>query len=67
MRPCASNGLLKKQVELFSSVEGQMADMEIKQQNLVPQIGVGLIAGLMSAVTILATAPWIAVLAESIR
>ena len=61
------NGLLKRQVDLFSALEGQMADVEVKQQNLVPQIGVGLIAGLMSAVTILATAPWVAVLMESIR
>lgn len=61
------NGLLKRQVDLFSALEGQMAEIEVKQQNLVPQIGVGLIAGLMSAVTILATAPWVAVLMESIR
>ena len=61
------NELLKKQVDLFSSVERQMDDIEIRQSNLMPQVGVGLIAGLMSAVTILATAPWLTVLVENIR
>jgi len=61
------NALLKRQVDIFSSVERQMADVEIKQNNLIPQIGIGLIAGLMSAVTILATAPWLTVLMENLR
>jgi len=61
------NDLLKKQIDLFSSLESQMSDIEVKQSNLIPQVGVGLIAGLMSAVTILATAPWLTVLMESIR
>ena len=61
------NSLLKRQVDLFSSVEHQMAAVEIKQNNLIPQIGIGLIAGLMSAVTILATAPWLTVLMEHLR
>ncbi len=61
------NGLLKKQVDIFGAVERQMSDIEMKQNNLIPQIGLGLIAGLMSAVTILATAPWLTVLMESIR
>lgn len=61
------NGLLKKQVDIFSAVERQISNIEMKQSNLVPQIGLGLVAGLMSAVTILATAPWLTVLMESIR
>ena len=61
------NSLLKRQVEIFSSVERQMAAVEIRQNNLMPQIGIGLIAGLMSAVTILATAPWLTVLMEHLR
>ncbi len=61
------NSLLKKQVDIFSAVERQISDIEMKQSNLVPQIGLGLVAGLMSAVTILATAPWLTVLMESIR
>jgi len=61
------NSLLKRQVDIFSSVERQMAAVEIKQNNLIPQIGIGLIAGLMSSVTILATAPWLTVLMEHLR
>ena len=61
------NNLLKNQVDIFSSVERKMSDIEIKQNNLLPQIGIGLIAGLMSAVTILATAPWLTVFIENIR
>ncbi len=61
------NGLLKKQIDIFGAVERQMSTIEMKQNNLVPQIGLGLVAGLMSAVTILATAPWLTVLMESIR
>jgi len=61
------NGLLKKQVDVFGAIERQMSDVELKNNNLIPQIGIGLISGLMSAVTILATAPWLTVLIEHIR
>lgn len=61
------NGLLKKQVDIFGAVERQISTIEMKQNNLVPQIGLGLVAGLMSAVTILATAPWLTILMESLR
>ncbi len=61
------NNLLKNQLELFASIERQMSAFELKQNNLLPQIGIGLMAGLMSAVTILATAPWLTVLIEEIR
>lgn len=61
------NSLLKRQVDIFVSVERQMAEVELKQNNLIPQIGIGLIAGLMSAVTILVTAPWLTVLMENLR
>ena len=61
------NSLLKRQIDIFSTVEKKMADIEVKQNNLVPQIGIGLISGLMSAVAILATAPWLTVLIENIR
>jgi predicted RNase H-like nuclease (RuvC/YqgF family) len=53
------NNLLKKQVDIFSSVERQMAQFEVKQSNMMPNIMVGLIAGLMSAVTLLASVPWL--------
>lgn len=61
------NSLLKRQIDIFSTVEKKMSDIEVKQNNLVPQIGIGLISGLMSAVAILATAPWLTVLIENIR
>lgn len=61
------NSLLKRQVDVFVSVDRQIAAVEMKQNNLLPQIGIGLIAGLMSAVAILATAPWLTVFMESIR
>ncbi|MDG6773857.1 hypothetical protein QCB45_05900 [Thiomicrorhabdus sp. ZW0627] len=61
------NGLLKKQVDIFSSVERQMSDIEIKQNSIIPQVGIGLVAGLMSAVTILVTAPWMTVLIERLQ
>jgi len=61
------NSLLKNQVDLFSAIERQMSEVELKQNNLLPQIGIGLIAGLMSAVTILATAPWLTILIEGMR
>jgi len=61
------NGLLKRQIDIFSTVEKKMSNIEIKQNSLIPQIGIGLISGLMSAVAILATAPWLTVLMENIR
>lgn len=61
------NGLLKRQIDIFSALERQVSAIEVKQNNLIPQIGIGLVAGLMSAVTILATAPWLTVLMENLR
>lgn len=61
------NNLLKNQVDVFGSLERQLSDIEFKQNNVLPQIGIGLIAGLMSAITILVTAPWLTVLIEKMR
>lgn len=61
------NNLLKSQVDVFGSLERQLSDIEFKQNNVLPQIGIGLVAGLMSAITILATAPWLTVLIEKMR
>lgn len=61
------NGLLKKQIGIFSSIEKQIEKVEIQQNQVIPQVGVGLLAGFMSAVTILVTAPWLTVLIESVR
>lgn len=61
------NTLLKNQVTLFSAMERQVSDIEIRQNQFIPQVGIGLIAGLMSAITILVTAPWLTVLIEHLR
>lgn len=61
------NGLLKKQVDIFTHVERQMSNIEMRQNSIMPQVGIGLVAGLMSAVTILATAPWMTLLMEHLR
>lgn len=61
------NAVLKQQIKMLHQVESQIEAVEIKQNNLLPNLGIGLIAGLMSAVTILASAPWITVLLEHLR
>ena len=61
------NNLLKNQISLFNAIERQVSDIDMRQNQFIPQIGIGLIAGLMSAITILATAPWMTVLIEHLR
>lgn len=61
------NNLLKNQVDLFSRMENQMQQLELDQSRVLPQVGVGLMAGLMSAVTILVTMPWVTLLVEQLR
>jgi len=60
------NGLLKKQIDLFSGMEKQMKTIEIQQNSVLPLMGIGLLSGLMAAVTMLATAPWVSVLAQKL-
>lgn len=61
------NSLLKRQIDMLGNVERQIQAVEIKQNNFIPNLGIGLIAGLMSAVTILVSAPWLMVLIEYLR
>jgi hypothetical protein len=61
------NNLLKNQINIYSSVKNQVSSIELKQSQFMPQIGIGIMAGLMSAITILATAPWITVLMETLN
>lgn len=61
------NNLLKNQISIYSSVEKQVSDIELQQSQFIPQIGIGIMAGLMSAITILATAPWMTILMENLR
>ncbi|GAB6035139.1 hypothetical protein [Galenea microaerophila] len=60
------NGLLKKQIDLFSDLEKQMKKIELQQNSVLPLVGIGVISGLFAGVTILATAPWISVLAQKL-
>ena len=61
------NNLLKNQINIYTSVETKIEDINIQQNQFVPQIGIGIMAGLMSAITILATAPWMTLLMENLR
>jgi predicted RNase H-like nuclease (RuvC/YqgF family) len=60
------NGLLKKQIDLFSAMEKQMKNIEIEQSNVMPQIGIGLVSGLIAAATVVATMPWISMLTQKL-
>lgn len=51
------NGLMKKQVTIFSAMEKQMHLMDIKRGPVLQNAAVGVIAGLVSAVTLVALTP----------
>lgn len=51
------NGLLKKQVDLYSVMEKKMLAMDIRQGPVWQQVAVGVIAGLVSAVSLVALSP----------
>ncbi|MDX1795725.1 MAG: hypothetical protein R3219_03280, partial [Hydrogenovibrio sp.] len=38
------NGLLKKQIHIFASMERQISDIDIKRNQVLPQVGIGLMA-----------------------
>lgn len=61
------NDIMKRQVGMFSAIERQVDEIEIENNQLVPQIGIGVMSGLVSAITILVTAPWVTVMVEAIR
>ncbi|SFR61452.1 hypothetical protein [Thiomicrospira sp. ALE5] len=52
------NSLLKRQIAVLNGVERQLEQVEIRQMSILPQLVLGLVAGLGSAVTILIAAPW---------
>jgi predicted RNase H-like nuclease (RuvC/YqgF family) len=52
------NTLLKRQIAVLDGVERQLEQVEIRQMSILPQLVLGLMAGLASAVTILLAAPW---------
>lgn len=61
------NNLLKNQVGLFTSIERQVEEIELRSNHTLSQVGIGLVAGLISAVTILVTAPWMTLLVDQLR
>ncbi|WFE67760.1 hypothetical protein P8S54_05845 [Thiomicrospira sp. R3] len=61
------NSLLKRQLDILNGVERQIQQVEIKQNNFLPHLGIGLIAGLMSAVTILISAPLVMIAVDYFR
>jgi predicted RNase H-like nuclease (RuvC/YqgF family) len=52
------NTILKRQIAVLEGVERQLEQVEIRQMSILPQLVLGLMAGLASAVTILVAAPW---------
>lgn len=52
------NNLLKKQVNIFSRMERQVSQIDIKQTNGLSHIAVGLLAGVASAITLTIAAPF---------
>ena len=52
------NTILKRQIAVLDGVERQLEQVEIRQMSILPQLVLGLMAGLASAVTILVAAPW---------
>ena len=61
------NSLLKRQLDILNGVEHQIKQVEIKQNNFLPHLGIGLIAGLMSAATILISAPLVMIAVDYFR
>lgn len=60
------NNLLKNQITVFSSIERQIQDIEVSNNQFLSQMGIGLVSGLVGALTILVTAPWVNALVHQI-
>lgn len=60
------NGLLKSQVDTFARMERDMVNLQLEQSSIMPQIGVGVFAGFVSAMTIIVTAPWVQMLIDKL-
>lgn len=60
------NGLLKKQVDVFSVMERKVAHMDIQNSRPWQSIAIGVVAGLASAITILAASPFAVMLLQKI-
>lgn len=61
------NGLLKKQIEAFELVNRQVKRIHLGETRVLPQIGIGLIGGLISAITVVVSLPWIELLIAQLK
>ncbi|BBP46885.1 hypothetical protein THMIRHAS_22580 [Thiosulfatimonas sediminis] len=60
------NGLLKKQVDVFAVMERQISNIHLQQNRAWMHVGIGVVAGLVSAITILAASPFALMLFQKI-
>jgi hypothetical protein len=60
------NGLLKKQIDVFSVMERQVSDMHIQNNKAWQSVAIGVVAGLASAITILAASPFAVMLLQKL-
>lgn len=60
------NGLLKKQVDVFGAMERQVSDMHLQSNRAWQHVAIGVVAGLTSAITILAASPFALMLFKKI-
>ena len=61
------NGLLKKQIEAFEVVNRQVKRIHLGETRVLPQIGIGLVGGLISAITVVVSLPWIELLVAQLK
>jgi len=61
------NGLLKKQIEAFELINRQVRRIQLGETRVLPQIGIGLIGGLISAITVVVSLPWIELLVAQLK
>jgi hypothetical protein len=53
------NNLLKKQIESFELVNRKVQKVVIAENSVLPQLGVGLVGGLVAGLTVAVSLPWI--------
>ncbi len=53
------NGLMKKQVSAFETINRKVEKVSIAENSILPQLGVGIIGGLVAGATVALTLPWV--------
>ncbi len=53
------NNLMKKQIEAFELINQKVEKVSIAENSILPQLGMGLIGGLVAGATVALTLPWI--------